>query len=46
MVSIKLSDIKGSDFLNFAKEFQNAGFYTINFSATNLTSDVYYYTIT
>lgn len=44
-VSIKLYDMSGKEVANIVNEVKTAGYYTINFNASNLSSGVYFYKI-
>jgi len=45
-VSMKLYDMSGREVANLVNEFKVAGYYSINFSASNLASGVYFYRLT
>lgn len=45
-VNIKLYDVSGREVLTLINEVQPAGYYTINFNGTNLSSGAYFYRIT
>ncbi|MFZ1323396.1 MAG: T9SS type A sorting domain-containing protein [Ignavibacteria bacterium] len=45
MVSLKLFDMTGREVASIVNEVQNAGYYTVNFNASSLSSGVYFYTI-
>ncbi|MEO8209057.1 MAG: T9SS type A sorting domain-containing protein [bacterium] len=45
-VSIKLFDISGREVANLVNEVKTAGYYTIQFNASNLASGLYFYRIT
>jgi hypothetical protein len=44
-VSMKLYDMLGREVLTLLNEFRTAGYYTIDFNATSLSSGVYFYRI-
>jgi len=44
-VSVKLFDMSGKEVSSLVNEVKAAGYYTINFNATNLSSGIYFYTI-
>lgn len=44
-VSVKLFDVSGREVTTLVNEVKAAGYYTINFNATNLSSGAYFYTI-
>ncbi|MCX6165889.1 MAG: T9SS type A sorting domain-containing protein, partial [Ignavibacteriae bacterium] len=44
-VSIKLYDITGREIKTLLNERKNAGYYTIDFTANNIASGVYFYRI-
>jgi hypothetical protein len=44
-VSLKIYDIIGNEVEELVNESQNSGNYSISFSATNLSSGVYFYRI-
>jgi len=44
-VSIKLFDLSGREVANLVNEVKTAGYHTINFNASNLSSGVYFYKI-
>ncbi|MBS1551456.1 MAG: T9SS type A sorting domain-containing protein [Bacteroidetes bacterium] len=44
-VSIKLFDISGKEVSTLVNEFKTAGYYTISFNASSLSSGVYFYRI-
>jgi len=44
-VSIKLFDMSGKEVANLVSEVKTAGYYTVNFNASNLSSGVYFYKI-
>ena len=45
MVSIKIFDISGKEILTLVNEVKTAGYYSVNFNASSLSSGVYFYTI-
>ena len=45
-VSIELYDISGKEVTKILNEFKTAGYYTVNFNASNLSSGTYFYKIT
>ncbi|MDQ3021911.1 MAG: T9SS type A sorting domain-containing protein [Bacteroidota bacterium] len=45
-VSIKLFDISGREVANLVNEVKTAGYYTLQFNASNLASGLYFYRIT
>jgi hypothetical protein len=45
-VSIKLYDITGREIKSLLSERKNAGYYTIDFTANNIASGIYFYRIT
>jgi len=45
MVSLRLFDMAGREVASIVNEVQNAGYYTVNFNASSLSSGVYFYTI-
>lgn len=45
-VSIKIFDITGREITSLVNQLQTAGYHTINFNASNLSSGAYFYTIT
>ncbi|MBK8981830.1 MAG: T9SS type A sorting domain-containing protein [Ignavibacteria bacterium] len=46
IVSIKLFDVSGKEVASIVNEVKTAGYYSVNFNAGNLSSGVYFYTIT
>jgi flagellar hook assembly protein FlgD len=42
-VTLKAYDISGREVLTLVNEQQKAGFYTVKFDATNLSSGTYFY---
>lgn len=42
-VSLKVFDMTGREVGNLVNEFKTAGYYTVNFNASNVSSGVYYY---
>ncbi|MDQ3022585.1 MAG: T9SS type A sorting domain-containing protein [Bacteroidota bacterium] len=44
-VSVKIFDMAGKEVSTLVNEVKTAGYYTINFNATNLSSGVYFYRI-
>ena len=44
-VSIKIFDMSGREVASVVNEFKTAGFYTVNFNASALSSGVYFYII-
>jgi hypothetical protein len=45
MVSLKVYDMSGREVATMVNGFRTAGFYTIDFNAANLSSGVYFYSI-
>ncbi|MFZ1323397.1 MAG: T9SS type A sorting domain-containing protein [Ignavibacteria bacterium] len=45
MVSLRLFDMTGREVASIVNEVQSAGYYTVNFNASSLSSGVYFYTI-
>lgn len=45
VVSLKIYDISGSEVATLVNARQDAGYYSINFDATNIASGMYFYTI-
>ena len=45
-VMLKIYDLSGREIVTVINEFKTAGYYTINFNASNLASGVYYYKLT
>ena len=45
-VSLKIFDISGKQVSSLVNEVQKAGYYSVDFSAASLSSDVYFYTLT
>lgn len=45
-ISLKVYDITGKEILTLVNEYQNPGNHSINFNAGNLSSGIYYYTMT
>ncbi len=45
-VSIKLFDMAGKEVANIVNTVQTAGYYSVDFNASNLSSGTYFYTIT
>ncbi|MBK9332152.1 MAG: T9SS type A sorting domain-containing protein [Ignavibacteria bacterium] len=46
VVTLKIFDISGKEVMELVNGNLNAGFHTINFNATGLTSGVYFYKLT
>jgi len=46
IVSIKIVDISGREVSTLVNEFQPAGYYSIDFNAINLSSGIFFYTLT
>lgn len=46
MVNIKVYDLLGREVRELVNEQKAAGFYTVNFNASNLSSGIYLYRIT
>lgn len=46
MVSIKIFNTLGQEVLTLVNEYRSAGNYEVNFNASNLTSGIYFYSIT
>ena len=44
-VSLRIFDMSGKEVASLINEVQTAGYYTINFNASNLSSGVYFYSI-
>ncbi|MCB0729205.1 MAG: T9SS type A sorting domain-containing protein, partial [Ignavibacteriae bacterium] len=44
-VSLKVFDISGKEVADIVNEIQSAGYYTVNYNASALSSGVYFYTI-
>ncbi len=44
-VSIKLFDLSGKEVASLINEVKTAGFHTVDFNASNLSSGVYFYNI-
>jgi hypothetical protein len=44
-VSLKVYDITGREIAKLVNEVRNAGFYSVNFNASSLSSGVYFYRI-
>lgn len=44
-VSLKVYDLTGREISSLVNEFRQAGDYSVNFNASNLTSGVYFYTL-
>ncbi|MEO8446881.1 MAG: T9SS type A sorting domain-containing protein [bacterium] len=44
-VSLKIYDINGREINKIVSEFQAAGFYSVNFNASDLSSGIYVYRI-
>ncbi len=42
-VMLKIYDLSGREIVTVLNEFRTAGYYTINFNASNLASGIYYY---
>jgi hypothetical protein len=45
-VAIKIFDITGREVVSLVNQVQTAGYHTVNFNASNLSSGAYFYTIT
>lgn len=45
-VSLKLFDMTGREVASLVSEFKTAGYHTVNYNASNLSSGVYFYRIT
>jgi len=45
-VMMKIYDLSGREILTVINEFKTAGYYTINFNASDLASGIYYYKLT
>jgi Secretion system C-terminal sorting domain len=45
-VTLKIFDISGREVSTLINEFQAAGYYSINFNGNNLSSGIYFYTLT
>ncbi len=45
-VMMKIYDLSGREILSVINEFRTAGYYTVDFNASNLASGIYYYKIT
>ena len=45
-VSVKIFDMSGKEVSSLLNEFKSAGYYSINFNASALSSGTYFYTIT
>ncbi len=44
-VRLKLFDMSGREFATLVNDVKTAGYYTVDFNASNLSSGVYFYTI-
>ena len=45
-VSLKIFDMSGKELMTLVNEVKTAGYYSVNFNATGLSSGVYFYKIT
>ncbi|MBK8981833.1 MAG: T9SS type A sorting domain-containing protein [Ignavibacteria bacterium] len=45
-VILKIYDLTGKEVETIVNDFRTAGYYTINFNASNLASGIYYYKLT
>ncbi|MBK8983607.1 MAG: T9SS type A sorting domain-containing protein [Ignavibacteria bacterium] len=45
-VSLKIFDMSGKELMTLVNEVKTAGYYSVNFNASDLSSGVYFYTIT
>lgn len=45
-VTLKIIDLSGREVSTLVNEFQMAGYYTFNFNSNNLSSGIYFYTLT
>lgn len=44
-VSIKIFDMSGKEVMSLVNEVKTAGYYSVNFNASNLSSGIYFYSL-